>query len=106
MHRVKLVGAETFQPVAATYRPSLIDLGKGTPLPTSNSSPNKKHYDRPSGRTNEASTLACFIPAESLAQVGCDKCANNAQNCGEDKPTRLIITGSDELRQYARDKAD
>jgi hypothetical protein len=32
MHKVKLVGAETFQTVAATYRPSLIDLGKGGPL--------------------------------------------------------------------------
>ena len=49
---------------------------------------------------------ACLIPAESLAHVGGDKCANNAQNCGQDKPTRLIITRSDELRQYARDEAD
>ena len=28
------------------------------------------------------------------------------QNCGQDKPARLIATGSDELRQHACDKAD
>lgn len=43
--------------------------------------------------------LACFIPAERLAQIGRDKGANDAQNCGQDKSARLIVTGSDELRQ-------
>jgi hypothetical protein len=96
----------------SAYKMSLPDdqppslLGKGAALPASNSSPNKKHDDRPKGRTNEASTLSCFIPAKSLAQIGGDECANNAQNCGQDKPARLIVTGSDELRQHACDKAD
>ena len=79
---------------------------KGAALAASNGSPNKKHDDRPHGRTNEASTLACFIPAESLAQIGRDECANNTQNCGQDKSARLIVTWSDELRQHACDKAD
>ena len=52
-------------------------LGKGAALPASDSSPNQEHDDRPNGRTDETSTLACLIPAESLAQIGGDECANN-----------------------------
>ena len=58
-------------------------LGKGAALPASDSSPNQKHDDRPNGRTDETSTLACLIPAESLAQIRGDECANNPQNCAK-----------------------
>ena len=95
----------------SAYKMSLPDdqppslLGKGAALPASNSSPNKKHDDRTNGRTNEARTLAGFIPAESLTQGGGEEGANDAQKCGQDKAARLIATGSDQLRQHASDEA-
>ena len=70
-------------------------LGKGAPLPASNGAPNKKHDDRPNGRTNKTSTLSCAIPAESLPQKACDECSHDAQNCGQDETTRLVIAWSE-----------
>jgi hypothetical protein len=87
-------GAHSVNPVNA--------LRKRAPLPASNGTPNKKHDDGPNGRTNKTGTLACAIPAESLSQEARDECSHDAQDCGQDKTTRLVITGGDELRIVQR----
>ena len=73
-------------------------LRKCAPLPASNGAPYKNHDDCPNGLNNKTSTLSCAIPAESLSQEARDECSHDAKDCGQDKTTGLVVTGSDELR--------
>src|SRR5881394_1946528 len=55
---------------------------------------------------DEASAVSRVIPPDGLPEVGGNKCANDSQDCGEDKSLRLVVAGHDKLGDNAGDEAN
>jgi len=84
----------------------LLAVASAGTTPAGSRTPNDEHDDCANGRTDQASTLARTVPAESLAQKRRYECAYDAQQSCQDEATWLVITWHDEFCEYTCNKTD
>src|SRR5260370_13841017 len=67
--------------------------------------PHHQDYDCANDCSNETSVLACLIPPDCLAEIGCCKSSNNPDHGRPDEPSGLILVPRmKESRDHPRHK--
>ncbi len=85
---------------------TLIHKRRSGRSPASKVTVDKKNDDCAEHRADQTCSFARSVPAERLSQKARYKCADDAENGGEDEALRLIGPRHDELGNNARDETD